>query len=256
MIDIHCHILPNVDDGAKHMEGSVQMAKFAVSQGITTIVATPHHLNGRYENYKIDIIENVKALNQRLHEENLPITILPGQETRINGEMTTDLENGHLLPLNETSGYLFVELPSNHVPRYTKRLLHDLKLAGVKPIIVHPERNKEIIENPDLLYDIVLEGTLTQVTAASVTGQFGKKVKKFTHQLINANLTHFVASDAHNVTNRGFMMQEAHRTIRQEMGEAMSEWMIDNAQLLLDGEKIVGEEPMPIKKRKILGIFS
>lgn len=255
MIDIHCHILPGVDDGAKHMTESIEMAKSAVSQGITTIIATPHHLNGSYDNYKIDIIEAVKQLNEQLQAEDIPLTILPGQETRINGDMLADLEDGHLLPLNETSGYLFVELPSNHVPRYTNQLMFDLQVQGVKPIIVHPERNKELMENPNILYELVRDGTLTQITAASVAGKFGKKIKKFSLQLIESNLTHFIASDAHNVTTRGFAMQEAHSVIKSAYGTSLLYWFMENSQLLAEGELVVGESPVRIKKKKILGLF-
>ncbi|SHM59768.1 tyrosine-protein phosphatase [Gracilibacillus kekensis] len=255
MIDIHCHILPGLDDGAKHMEESVSMAKSAVSQGINTIIATPHHLNGSYDNYKKDIIETVNQLNDRLQEEDIPLNILPGQETRINGEMITDLENGQLLPLNDTSGYLFVEFPSNHVPRYTKQLMFDLQLQEVKPIIVHPERNKEIMENPNILYDLVSNGALTQVTAASLAGKFGKKVKKLSLQLVEANLTHFIASDAHNITSRGFVMQEAHTVVKDEFGASLVYWFMENAQYLVNGDTVVGDVPDKIKKRKILGIF-
>ncbi|MCT2534626.1 tyrosine protein phosphatase [Aquibacillus koreensis] len=255
MIDIHCHIVANIDDGAKNMDESVEMAREAVSQGIDSLIATPHHLNGRYENYKIDIVEHVRLLNDRLVEESIPLKVLPGQETRINGEMINDLEQGHLLPLNETSGYLFVELPSNHVPRYTKQLLFDLQVHGVKPIIVHPERNKELMENPDLLYEFVRDGTLTQVTAASVVGKFGKKIKQFSGQLIESNLTHFIASDAHNTTTRGFCMDEAMQFIRDEYGNDMLYYYMENTQLLINGEMIVGDVPEPVKKKKFLGIF-
>ncbi|UOQ50318.1 tyrosine protein phosphatase [Gracilibacillus caseinilyticus] len=255
MIDIHCHILPGIDDGAKHTEESVQMAKIAVSQGITTIIATPHHLNGSYDNYKDDIISAVDQLNTRLQEEAIPLTILPGQETRINGDMVTDLEEGNLLPLNENSGYLFVELPSNHVPRYTTQLMFDLQLQGIKPIIVHPERNKEIMENPNILYDLVSNGTLTQLTAASIAGKFGKKIKKLSLQLIEANLTHFIASDAHNTRTRGFVMHDAHTVIKDEFGTDVLYWLMENAQYMVNGEHVIGEVPERVKKRKILGIF-
>ena len=255
MIDIHCHILPGVDDGAKHTEESVQMAKAAVSQGINTIIATPHHLNGTYDNYKDDIIDAVNDLNNRLQDEDIPLTILPGQETRINGEMVTDLENGELLPLNESSQYLFVELPSDHVPRYTRQLLFDLQVKEITPIIVHPERNKELMENPNILYDFVKNGTLTQVTAASVAGKFGKKVKKLSLQLIEANLTHFIASDAHNTRTRGFVMQEAHTIIKKEFGASMVYWFMENAQFLVNNDNVIGEPPERIKKKKFLGIL-
>lgn len=255
MIDIHCHILPNIDDGAKHTADSVAMAKMAVSQGIHTIIATPHHKNGSYDNYKSDIISYVAQLNDRLQEEEIPLTVLPGQETRIYGEMVADYDQNELLTLNETSGYLFVELPSNHVPRYTNQLLFDLQVHGLTPIIVHPERNKELIEHPNMLYDFVRNGTLTQVTAASVAGKFGKKIKKFSHELIDANLTHFIASDAHNTTTRGFCMQEASSEIKEVFGSGMLYYFMENAQYLIDGMTVIGDEPARIQKKKFLGLF-
>src|SRR5690625_4992334 len=169
--------------------------------------------------------------------------------------MVNGLETGDLLPLNETSGYLFVELPSNHVPRYTKQLLFDLQVQGIKPIIVHPERNKEIMENPDILFEIVRDGTLTQLTAGSVAGKFGKKIKKFSMDLIEANLTHFIASDAHNTSTRTFVMQEAFTTIKNEFGSSHMYWLMENAQYLVNGEVVVGDVPEKVKTKKFLGLF-
>ena len=200
MIDIHCHILPGIDDGAKTMEDSLAMAAQAVQQGITKIIATPHHKNGKYENRKQDILPKVAELNKVLKEKGIPLDILPGQEPRIYGELVEDYQKGEIVTLNDGNQYVFLELPSAHVPRYTGKLLYDIQSEGLTPIIVHPERNQELIQNPDLLYEFVKNGTLTQVTAASMAGDFGKKIKKFSHQLIEANLTHFIASDAHNIT--------------------------------------------------------
>src|SRR5699024_5245405 len=210
MIDIHCHILPGIDDGAANFADSIAMANAAVEQGIHTIIATPHHKNGRYENVKKDILTLTKELNALLENEQIPLTILPGQETRLNGDMLTDVQEGELLTQNATSHYLFVEFPSGHVPRYAKQMLFDLQVAGYTPIIVHPERNREIMEHPSILYDFVRRGVLTQVTAGSICGHFGKKMQKFSHQVIEADLTHFIASDAHNTTTRGFCLQEAY----------------------------------------------
>lgn len=255
MIDIHCHILPGVDDGAKHVAQSIEMARDAVSKGITTIIATPHHRNGSYDNYKIDIIEAVRELNTVFQEEDIPLILLPGQETRINGDILSDLDNGHLLPLNETSGYLFVELPSSHVPRYTKQILFDLQVKGITPIIVHPERNKEIMENPNLLYEFVSDGALTQVTAGSVAGMFGKKIKNLSLQLIESELTHFIASDAHNTTSRGFANVEAHSVVKKEFGSQRLYWFLENAQFLVNDQIVISNPPEKIQRKKILGIF-
>ncbi|MFD1362335.1 tyrosine-protein phosphatase [Lentibacillus salinarum] len=254
MIDIHCHILPGIDDGAKTITDSLAMAEDAAQQGIHTIVATPHHRNGKYENMKTDIIQYTHDLNEHLKEADIPVTILPGQETRINGDMTRDIEADELASLNDTK-YLFVEFASNHVPRYAKQMLFDIQVAGHIPVIVHPERNSAIIQHPSILHEFVQKGALTQVTAASLAGKFGKNIQKFSHQLIEANLTHFLASDAHNTTTRGFAMDEAYQELSEQHGHEMTYLFMENAQLLIDGMNVNKDEPQPIKKKKFLGLF-
>ncbi|AYA78089.1 tyrosine protein phosphatase [Bacillus sp. Y1] len=254
MIDIHCHILPSVDDGAKDISDSIEMAREAVKEGIHTIIATPHHKNGKYENIKIEVIEKVNHLNTVLKNENIPLTILPGQETRIFGEILEESEFEHILPLNFTH-YIFIELPSSHVPRYTEKLLFDIQLKGLTPIIVHPERNQEIMSNPDSLYNLVKKGALTQVTASSVAGYFGKKIRSFSFQLIEADLAHFISSDAHNITNRGFKITEALDVIDKRYGVDMIYFFTENVELLIEGKSIYKEEPQRVRKKKFLGIF-
>lgn len=254
LIDIHCHILPSVDDGPEDIIESIRMAKAAVEQGIKTIIATPHHQNGTYNNKKETIIKAVEQLNTHLKNEAVPLTVVPGQETRIYGEFARDINNNNIITLNETQ-YLFIELPFNHVPSYTEHILFQIKLKGLTPIIVHPERNRQIIENPDLIYEFVSKGALTQVTAASVTGHFGKKIKKFTEQLLEANLTHFIASDAHNISTRPFKMVKAFAEIDAKYGIEMVYLLRENANLLLQGKNIYREQPKKVKRKKILGIF-
>jgi protein-tyrosine phosphatase len=254
MIDLHCHILPNVDDGPKGLAESVEMARQAVEQGIKTIIATPHHRNEKYENHGQTIFGQVEEFNRVLKSEKLDLTVLPGQETRIFGEMVDGLESGEILPLNQGK-YVFVELPSGHVPRYTGQLLFDIQLKGFIPVIVHPERNQEIIENPEVLYQLVKKGALTQVTASSVSGHFGKAIKKFSLQLIEANLTHFVASDAHNTTSRGFKMVEAYDAIEKSFGIEAVYMFRENAELVVQGKSVYKEVPERVKRKKILGLF-
>lgn len=255
MIDIHCHILSGVDDGSKDLDESLVLAKAAVSEGVHTIIATPHHKNGTFENPKQSILPKVEELNHVLNKENIPLTILPGQEPRIYGELLEDYYNGNILTLANGEKYLFIELPSGHVPRYTEQLLYEIQMAGLTPIIVHPERNQEIIENPDILYQLVKRGSLTQITASSVAGYFGKKIKKFSLQLIDANLTHFVSSDAHNVSNRSFKINEALDEIEKKYGVDMVYQLTENAALLVEGKAIYKEIPIRVKNKKFLGIF-
>ncbi|KAB2336556.1 tyrosine protein phosphatase [Cytobacillus depressus] len=255
MIDIHCHILAEVDDGSKDLNDSLAMAKAAVNEGIHTIIATPHHKNGAYENTKKQILHKVEEFNTVLKKENIPLTVLPGQEPRIYGEILEDYQKGDILTLANGGQYLFIELPSGHVPRYTEQLLYEIQMAGLIPIIVHPERNSEMIENPDILYQLVKRGSLTQVTASSIAGYFGKKIKKFSLQLIDANLTHFVSSDAHNISNRSFKMAEAFDEIEKKYGIDMIYLFTENAELLLEGKAIYKEIPSRVRNKKILGIF-
>lgn len=255
MIDIHCHILPAVDDGAKHMTESIEMAKAAFEQGITTIVATPHHNDGKYYNKREEILEKVQELNSRLKKEEIDVTILPGQECRISGELIEQYDENEILTLNNTGKYIFLELPSSQVPLYTEKLIYDLQMKGLVPIIVHPERNAELIETPDKLYQLVKKGACTQITAASVAGKFGKKIKKFSLDLIEANLTHFVASDAHNLQNRTFLMDEAYRIIEKEFGSDVKFMFMENAELLVEGQTVMKEIPERIKKKKLFGMF-
>ncbi|MBT2689213.1 tyrosine protein phosphatase [Bacillus sp. ISL-47] len=254
MIDIHCHILPGIDDGSKHMSETLSMAQKAVEEGIDTIIATPHHKNGQYENIKSEIIEQVADVNLALADQGIALKVIPGQETRIFGEFIEEYESGKILTLAD-SQYVFVELPSGHVPRYTEQLLFDIQLKGLTPIIVHPERNSQFIEHPDLLYKFVKKGTLTQVTASSLCGYFGKKIKAFSQQLIESNLTHFIASDAHNVKNRTFKMAEAFDLIDSKYGPDMVYLFTENAELLVENSNVMREVPEPVKRKKFLGIF-
>lgn len=254
MIDIHSHILPGVDDGAQTEADSLAMAEAAVAQGIHTIIATPHHRNGKYDNLKADIIEQVHLLSALFAKEDIPLTVLAGQEVRINGDMIADIENGELLALHHTK-YVFVEFPSGHIPRYAKQMLFDIQVAGYTPIIVHPERNQELIAHPEKMYEFVQKGALTQVTAASIIGKFGKSIRKFSHQLIEANLTHFIASDAHNTTTRGFCMYEALQEVKDQYGVDSYYMFLENSQLLIDNQNVNRMEPEQVKKKKFLGIF-
>lgn len=253
-MDLHCHLLPQVDDGARDLAESIEMARKAVQQGITTIVATPHHLNNQYENPKHSIIGKVDELNQVFQAEKIDLKVLPGQEVRIHGELLEGYEFEEILPVNH-SQYVLVEFSSSHVPRYTDQLFFDMQLNGLTPIIVHPERNQQIVEQPEVLYQLVKKGALTQVTAASVCGDFGKKIKSFSLQLIEASLTHIIASDAHNTGNRTFKMKEAYSLIQEKYGNELVYMLKENAELVIAGQHVYKEIPERVKKKKFLGIF-
>ncbi|KIO68272.1 Manganese-dependent protein-tyrosine phosphatase [Caldibacillus thermoamylovorans] len=254
MIDIHCHILPGLDDGAQNLNDSLDMARAAVSNGIHKVVATPHHKTSRYNNPKSAIVEKVNELNELLQENQVPLEVLLGQGVRVFGDFVEDFKNEQILTVN-LQNYVLVELPSNHVPSYTEQLFYDIQMNGLTPIIVHPERNSQIVEQPDKLYNLIEKGALSQVTASSVTGELGKKIQRFTFQLIDANLTHFIATDAHNITSRPFNLAEAYDVVEKEYGIEFVDMFMENAEHIIGGKMIYRENPERIKRKKILGIF-
>lgn len=255
MIDIHCHILPGIDDGAENEQSSLAMARQAVSEGITQIVATPHHRNRHWDNPRPSVIKMVHSINQLFEQNQINLTVLPGQEPRIFGEMADDDTEHELVTVNDNKKYILVEFPTHHVPRYAQQLFFDLQVKGITPVIVHPERNQEIFDHPDILYRFITDGALSQITAASLIGKNGKKVKKRVIQFIDSNLVHFVASDAHNVTKRPFYMRQAFQELGNEFGQELSEILKQNTVLLVQGVPVNREEPLEIKEKKFMGLF-
>ncbi|MED3664716.1 tyrosine protein phosphatase [Geobacillus stearothermophilus] len=254
MIDIHSHILPGVDDGAAAMENAIAMAQAAAKEGITTIIATPHHQNGTHDNPRPAVLSLAAELNDELKRRGIALNVLPGQEVRIHGDLLDGLARGEVMTLADTS-YMLIEFPPDHVPKYAEQLLFDMQVNGLIPIIAHPERNAEIIEQPERLYQLVKRGALAQLTASSITGHFGKKIKTFSFQLIEANLAHFIASDAHNTKTRPFRLREAYEVIRKEYGTDMVYYFQENAELLVRGQAVFRDEPQRVKKKKFLGLF-
>lgn len=254
LIDLHCHILPGIDDGPQSLTECIDMAYAAVSSGISHVFATPHHKNGRFNNNKINILEHVFEINRFLLQEDIPLTVYPGQELRVHREIFKSIELDEILTLNNKGKYLLLELPSTEVPSYTFDVIYELLLKEIKPIIVHPERNLGCLEDSSLLFEMVRSGALIQLTSGSIMGHFGKKVKSFSEKIIEHNFVHFVSSDAHNNGPRRFTLKEAYETITKRYGSNFTYYFRENAELILRGEDINIMEPVPIRKR-VFGIF-
>ena len=151
MIDVHCHLLPGIDDGSENLDISLQMARDAVTDGITHALMTPHHMNGHYINHANDVIDLTNWFQSELNKNNIPLTIFPSQEVRINGDLLTLLDNHDILTADEQGQYVLIELPSNDVPLFTKEILFKLEERGITPVIVHPERNTKLMAHPEIL---------------------------------------------------------------------------------------------------------
>lgn len=256
MLDLHCHILPGIDDGARSWEDSLLIAQKAVDEGITHLLATPHHLNGKYVNKKASVIQLTNQLQERLDQAGIPLQVFPSQEVRVSGEILAGLGADEILGIDEDNRYLIVEFPTREIPHFVEQLFFNLQQRGVTPVIVHPERNQTIIENPNRLFEFIERGALAQVTASSYVGVFGKEIAKLSSQLIEANLVHILASDAHNTRGRTFHMQEAFRKLAEEFGPKKVETFHEQAKYLLNGELFTPAPPHEIKKKKkFFGLF-
>src|SRR5699024_8558009 len=144
---------------------------------------TPHHKNRTYDNYKREIIYQVSVLNELMDAHNLPLRIIAGQEIRICGELLEDYACGDIPRVDQTNE-LLVEFPSSSVPLFADQRVYDMQLEGLIPVIVHPERNRELLEHPSRMYELIRNGALSQITAGSLVGQFGKQMEQYSHQLI------------------------------------------------------------------------
>ncbi len=256
IVDIHNHILPKMDDGARDFGDTLLMARQAIENGITHIIATPHHRNGVYLNESEAIIQKVEEINRFLHRRDLSLEIIPGMEVHLYGELASDLKKirQEVLPLN-CRKYVLVELPYTHIPHYTSAIFYEMQLLDYIPIIAHPERNAEIKKHPNLLHNLIQKGALSQVTAGSIAGLFGKKSQSFSLKLLKHNLAHFVASDAHNTVSRSFQLLSAYNTIDRELSLSYKEYLIENATHVLTGTEFPPYLPIRFQRRKIYNLF-
>jgi len=202
MIDIHCHILPGIDDGSRSLEESLKMAEIAVKDGIQEIVATPHSLDGVYTNRGEDIVSAVLALQAALSENHLDLKLHPGSDLHLCTNMVQRIRSGEACTINNAGKYMLMEFPSQMIPNRAKDEIFALKLNGITPIITHPERNAVVQHDPSVLYEFIQIGALAQLTAMSLTGDFGEYIAHISHILMRHRLIHIIATDAHSAKDR------------------------------------------------------
>ena len=242
MIDIHAHILPGVDDGAKNWEQSLEMAQMAVQDGIRTMVATPHLFKGRtidlsQINDKEIILQHVAQLRQKLTEEQIPLEIIPGCDFPLGFESLKLLDEGRALTINDANRYLLLELPDTSLPPAIEEICFYLHSRGITPIITHPERHMIIQEMPYKLKRLIDLGCLVQMTGNSLTGWFGRRVKKISRQLVKQGCVHLLATDAHDPKGRPPLLSEAVTELSRLVGENRARAMVSD----IPGKIIAGE---------------
>lgn len=256
MVDLHCHILPGLDDGAKTIEESLAMAESAIGDGITHVVATPHASTEYafdYERARSACVELRSKLGGRLH-------LATGCDFHLNPENLAELKSSPQQFCINQKDYLLVEFNEFSIPPAIDQMIHQLQLAGLRPIVTHPERNGILRAKPGRLAQWVRVGCYTQVTAGSLLGTFGHGAKSDSVSWIRQGLVHFVSSDAHNTKSRPLVLRPAFEFVASQFGEETAQALfVDNPLAAFEGRALpyVPElaEQDQIKRRKRFFFF-
>ena len=218
LLDVHCHILPGIDDGPADWSEALAMARMAVADGISTIAATPHQLG----NYGCNDGETIRAccrqFGELLRQHGVPLRVVPGADVRIEPDMIPKIRSGEVLTLADHRRHVLLELPHElYFP--LDRLLRSLHAARLVGVLSHPERNQGILTRPRVLGHLVDAGCLLQVTAGSLTGTFGPQIKSFAEWLVVEGLVAFIATDAHGPKSRRPLLKRAFDRVAEIAGQ-------------------------------------
>jgi len=253
MIDIHTHILYDVDDGPRTIEESIEMGRLSAEDGVTAMIATPHAHDSMH------VTHDPKDLKLKVDELNAALKGRPrielGCELRFTHEVVAQVSVKKTAPTLAGGPYVLVEFPHLSVPVGAERVFYELLSSDLRPVIAHPERNRALMDEPERFYSLVEIGVLGQVDSGSVTGQFGKTVQKVAALMLEHGLIHIMASDCHNTRNRLPGLSSAVREVAGIIGEEGAHKITaDNPAAVLDGRPIPWR-PLPtppVKKRKWL----
>ena len=247
MIDIHCHIIPEIDDGPNSIEESLAMADIAENDGIKTIVATPHFLEGLYQPTSYYILNKIRNLNNYLASNNINLKIISGADLHISHEIVERIKSNEFLTINGTR-YVLIELPSQFLHDKIKELLRKMINNSLIPIISHPERNYLFQRSPNLLYDYIKDGALAQVTAMSITGDFGYEAKRTAKKMIINRLVQIIASDAHSKESRPPILSKALNAVSKILSPDEAYDMVQTIpEAVINGNKVYISPPEKVK---------
>jgi len=252
MIDIHSHILPGQDDGAADPEESLAMARIALNDGIHTMIATPHILNGIYPNSRSHILASMGELRTVFAKEQIKLELLPGSEAHLNPAMAEKIFSGEAVTLNDNQRYLLLEFPFHGIPPGAKQEIFQLQLKGITPILAHAERNYGFQQHFEQLYEFVDMGCLVQITAMSITGDLGREARLCAQKMLECRLAHIIATDAHSAMHRPPVLRPGVKKAAKILGstdEADAMVTVRPAAIIAGEKMVVPEAEQPQKKR-------
>lgn len=218
LIDVHCHILPGIDDGAPTIETSLKMAAALIADGVEAVVCTPHILPGLYHNTGPQIRAATERLQAALARSRLSLRLFSGSDAHISPDFVRKLRNGEILTLAD-SRYVLVELPMHVRPEPLKEFFFQLIVAGYVPILSHPERLAWIESHFALIRRLAITGVWLQITSGSLLGKFGRSPKYWAERLLDEGLVHLIATDAHDTARRGPDLQNGRDAAALRVGK-------------------------------------
>jgi protein-tyrosine phosphatase len=225
MIDLHCHILPGLDDGASDLSVSANMAKAFVADGVSVVACTPHILPGLYQNSGPQIRQAAAQLQQHLDREGIPLRLVTGADNHVTPSFVTELKSGHLLSLADTR-YVLVEPPHHVAPPRLEDLFFSLLVAGYVPILTHPERLTWIQSQYQVIQRLVHAGTWMQVTAGSLSGAFGRSPRYWGERMLDEGCIHILATDAHDVNRRPPNLSQGRELAAKRVGNTEAQHLV------------------------------
>jgi len=244
MIDIHHHCLPGVDDGPRDWSESVDLCRMAAEEGIETIVATPHVLRGRWRTASREELE-MKIADLQSRVGDTPRLLL-GSEYFFAHDMNEVLASGKSIVPLASGHYILVELAAHAVPPMLEQPFYRAQLGGWSIVLAHPERNNVLQSKPELLLSLMRAGVKTQVTAGSITGDFGAEAERAATDWIRRGYVHIVATDAHNIAKRPPRVREARARVAELAGEEMAQAIfVDNPMAVVKDVSLAWEPDVP-----------
>lgn len=254
MVDLHSHLIWNIDDGSKSKEMTANMLKQAVRGGTTKLVLTPHYLKGHYEVQINNVKERANEVKELVKELGLNLEVYCGQEVYYSEHILENYLNKEIGTIND-SRYMLIEF--NMRDFYIEEaveVLYELQLRGIVPVIAHPERYYRFINKPSLINEFINEGALFQLNLGSITGDFGKDVRKTAEIFLKNKIYSFIGSDAHRDENRNPDMSNGAEALR-DMDIDYFNYFKDSGERLLKNEEIVFLGSKIKEKKGLLGLF-
>ena len=250
MIDIHCHILPEVDDGSRSLNESIEMAMIAKEQGITKIVNTSHyHPDFRYKNGE-ELLKELEDFNNVLKENMIDIEVVIGNEIYYTKDLIKEIDELDFYTLNN-SRYILIELPPTNFPKDLCNIVYELKEKNYIPVFAHVERYREVQENPELIYEVINAGAIIQVNSHSILGKSGKELQKVCNTLLNRNMIHVVGTDAHSSKRRTPIFLDAYKYVSEKYSKEMADDLfIKNNNAIINNEALNLPKPYKEEQKK------